>query len=114
MNPRKLPKFKRWMSQTYARLDESWRRARGMQSKIRRKEKSKFKMPNVGYGAPRNLRYLHPSGFREVLVHNMRELERIDPKKEAIKISHTVGRKKRTEILKKAEELKIKVLNPGL
>ena len=112
VNPRKLPKFKRWLSQTYMRLDESWRKARGSQSKIRRKEKSKFKMPNVGYGAPRHLRYVHPSGFREVLVHNLKELEKIDSSKQAVKIAHTVGRKKRIDILKRAEEMKIKVLNP--
>jgi len=112
VNPRKLPKFRRWMSQTYGRLEVSWRKARGMQSKIRRKEKSKFKSPNVGYGAPRNLRFVHPSGFREVLIHNLKELEKIDSNKQAVKIAHTVGGKKRAEILKRAEDLKIKVLNP--
>ena len=69
-------------------------------------------MPSVGYGAPRQLRFLHPSGFKEVLVSSLKDLEKVDPKTEAIKIAHTVGKKKRQEILKKAEELKIKVLNP--
>jgi large subunit ribosomal protein L32e len=112
VNPRKLPEFKRWLSQTYKRLSESWRRPRGKHSKIALKQKSKFKMPSPGYGAPKELRYLHPSGFKEVLVYNLRDLEKVDTKKEAIKIAHTVGKKKREEILKKAEELKIKVLNP--
>ncbi|MEM5801966.1 MAG: 50S ribosomal protein L32e [Candidatus Aenigmatarchaeota archaeon] len=111
VNPRKKPEFKRWLSQTYKRLKSSWRRPRGIHSKIRIKEKSKIKMPSIGYRAPKNLRYLHPSGFREVLVRNLKDLEKINPEKEAIKIAHTVGKKKRAEILKKAEELKIKVLN---
>lgn len=69
-------------------------------------------MPSIGYRAPKELRYLHPSGFKEVLVYNVDDLQKIDASKEAVKIAHTVGKKKRSEILKKAEELKIKVLNP--
>jgi large subunit ribosomal protein L32e len=112
VNPRKKPKFKRWMSQSLKRIKESWRRPRGIHSKIRRREKSKIKMPSVGYGAPKELKHLHPSGFKEVLVYNLNDLQKIDPKKEAARIAHTVGKKKRIELLKKAEELKIKVLNP--
>jgi large subunit ribosomal protein L32e len=112
MNPRKKPKFKRWMSQAYKRVKESWRKPRGIHSKIRIREKGKIKMPSVGYGAPKELRFLHPSGFREVLVSSLKDLEKIDPKSQAIRIAHTVGEKKRKEIIKKAEEMKIKVLNP--
>ncbi|MGC8812558.1 MAG: 50S ribosomal protein L32e [Candidatus Aenigmatarchaeota archaeon] len=112
VNPRKKPKFLRQGAKAYKRLGEKWRRPRGMHSKLRRREKSKGKMPSPGYGAPRNLKHLHPSGYKEVLVHNVNELGKINPEKEAIKIAHTVGKKKREEILKKAEELKIKVLNP--
>jgi len=112
VNPKKKPKFKRWLSSSLGRVKESWRRPRGSQSKVRKKLKGKIKMPSIGYRAPKNLRYLHPSGFKEVLVHNIKELEKIDPKKEAIKIAHTVGKKKRKEIIEKAKELKIKILNP--
>lgn len=112
VNPRKKPRFLRQSAKAYKRLGEKWRRPRGMHSKLRRKEKSKGKMPSPGYGAPKSLRYLHPSGYKEVLIHNVKELEKVNPEKEAIKIAHTIGRKKREEILKKAEELKIKVLNP--
>jgi large subunit ribosomal protein L32e len=54
---------------------------------------------------------MHPSGFREILVHNVKELENAD-EKTAVKIAHTVGKRKRQNILKKAEEKKVKVLNP--
>lgn len=57
------------------------------------------------------MRYLHPSGFREVLVHNMNEMQNLDAQKQAVRISHTVGKKLRAQILKKAEEIKVKVLN---
>lgn len=111
-NPRKKPKFRRWMSHSLKRIKPNWRRPQGMHSKVRRREKGKIKMPSPGYGAPRELRYLHPSGFKEVLVSNFNDLQKIDPKTEAARIAHTIGKKKRKEILKKIEELKIKVLNP--
>jgi large subunit ribosomal protein L32e len=44
-------------------------------------------------------------------VFNLKDLERIDSKNEAVKIGSSVGKRKRGEILKKAEEKKIKVLN---
>ncbi|MHA1743840.1 MAG: 50S ribosomal protein L32e [Candidatus Heimdallarchaeota archaeon] len=113
VNPRKKPKFLRPVWHSLKRLQKvKWRRVRGLQAKIRRHKKNKGKMPSPGYGAPRELRYLHPSGFKEVLVHNLKELEKINPEKEAARIAHTVGKKKKAEMLKKAEELKIKVLNP--
>lgn len=112
MNPRKLPRFRRWMALAYVRLGDSWRKPRGKHSKIAEKEKGKVKAPSSAYGAPRNLRYLHPSGFKEVLVYNVKDLEKVDVKKEAVKIAHTVGKKKRQDVLKKTEELKVKVLNP--
>lgn len=112
MKSKKKPKFKRWMYKAYKRVKPSWRRPRGRQSKIRIKEKAKIRIPTVGYRVPKELRYLHPSGFREVLVHNVNELLKVNPEKEVVRIASKVGKKKRSEILKKAEELKIKVLNP--
>lgn len=112
MNPRKKPSFQRWLSQRYRRVKPSWRKARGIHSKIRVKLKGKIKMPSVGWGAPRRLRGLHPSGFKEVVVYSLKDLEKVDPKTQAIRIAHVVGKKKREELLKKAEEAKIKVLNP--
>jgi len=112
VNPRKKPKFLRPGAIAYKRLGLKWRRPRGMHAKLRRHEKSKGKMPSPGFGAPKKLRHLHPSGLREVLVLNINDLQKINPKIEAARIAHTIGKKKRSEVLKKAEELKIKVLNP--
>jgi len=112
MNPKNKPKFLRHMHEAYKRIGTSWRKPRGIQSKVKIKQKSRPRMPNVGYGAPRELKYLHPSGFKDVLVYNVDELMKLDKAKEAARIAHTVGGKKRSEVLKKAEELKIKVLNP--
>ena len=112
VNPRKKPKFTRANTANYVRLGEKWRKPRGIHSKLRIREKTHGHLVTIGWGAPKNLRGLHPSGFQETLVNNVKELEKIDVKKVAARISHTVGGKKRKEILKKAEELKVKILNP--
>lgn len=113
VNTRNKPKFARWLSESYGRVSESWRHPRGRHSKVRRREKGKIAMPFIGWGAKKSERGLHPSGFREIIISSPKDLQNVDAKIFAAKISSTVGRKKRVEILKKAEELKIKVLNPG-
>jgi large subunit ribosomal protein L32e len=67
----------------------------------------------AGYGGPRVSRGLHPSGYREVLVHNAEQLERVNPKTQAIRIAHTVGKKNRGDLLAEARRKKITILNLG-
>lgn len=67
-------------------------------------------MPSVGYGSSQ--RGIHPSGYFEVLVYNVKDLEKINPEKEAARIGGGVGKKKRLEITEYAKNKKIKILNP--
>lgn len=71
------------------------------------------KSPSIGYRSPRATRALHPSGYKEVLVENVGRLNNVDPETQAIRIAHTVGTKKRMEILTTARERGIHILNPG-
>lgn len=114
VNARKKPSFARWMSSSYARLDDSWRHPRGRHSKVRRREKGKVAMPFIGWGAQKSERGKHPSGFYETVVSSPTDLKNVDAGTHAVKISATVGKRKRGEILKRAAEMKIKVLNPGM
>jgi large subunit ribosomal protein L32e len=66
---------------------------------------------SIGYRSPRATRGLHPSGYREVLVFNVEELKNVDPKTQAIRIAHTVGRRKRVKILAEAKKKSIIILN---
>ena len=108
----KKPKFRAEESWRYKRVKENWRKARGIDSKMRRKVKGWPQSPTVGYRGPKNARYLHPSGFVEVLVHNIDDLEEIDPQTQAIRIAHAVGAKKRIDISTRAEEKGVHILNP--
>jgi large subunit ribosomal protein L32e len=107
------PKFIRQESWRYDRLAESWRKPKGKDNKMRLQKSGVPALVKVGYRGPRAARGLHPSGYRDNLIHNTAELVKLDPKKDAARIGHTVGKKKRIEIINKAVELGIKVLNPG-
>lgn len=110
----KKPEFLRSESWRYSKMSESWRRPRGLDHKMRRKIKGWPPMVSTGYKGPKIARGLHPSGLREVLVHNVGELTQVDATVQAARIAHTVGKKKRALILAEAKKKKITVLNPGV
>jgi large subunit ribosomal protein L32e len=108
---RKTPRFKRQELWAQAMLKDTWRKPKGRHSKMRKQERGRGRLPKPGYGSPAAVRGLNRQGFREVRVFNISDLSRVDKEKEAAVIASTVGRKKRLEILKRAEELGIAVAN---
>lgn len=109
----KRPHFKRFESWRLVRIKDQWRKPKGIDNKMRTELRGWPKSVKVGYGGPAAVRDLHPSGYEEVMVWNAGDLENIAPETQAARIGGTVGGKKRESILAKAEELKIKILNPG-
>jgi len=108
----KKPKFRRQESWRYKRVTDKWRRPHGIDSKMRKKIKGWPASPTTGYRSPKKIRGIHPSGFVETRVVTIDDLIGIDPELQAIRIAHTVGGRKRVEILTRAEEKGIHVLNP--
>jgi large subunit ribosomal protein L32e len=107
----KKPKFIRAESWKYDRFSLSWRKPRGLDNKIRRKIKGWPPGPSTGYKGPISARFLHPSGYREVMVFNVADLSNIDINTQAARIAHTVGKRKRALIIAEAKKLTIKILN---
>jgi len=107
------PKFVRQESWRYMRLAENWRKPKGVDNKMRKQVSGVPPLVKVGYRGPKKARGLHPSGYRDRLIHNIRDLEKLDPKIDAARIGHSVGRRKRIDIVNKANALGIKVLNKG-
>jgi large subunit ribosomal protein L32e len=108
---KRKPKFVRQESWRYERLKENWRRPKGLDNKMRRKIKGWPPRVNVGYRGPKVARGLHPSGYKEVLVHNVEEIKKVDPKTQAVRIAHTVGKRERAKILTESRKRRITVLN---
>lgn len=109
----KRPKFIRQESWRYDRLAENWRKPKGKDNKMRKQKAGVPALVKIGYRGPRAARGLHPSGYTDNVVHNIAELLKLDPKKDAARLGHTVGKRKRIEIIAMASEKGIKVLNAG-
>lgn len=110
------PKFLRTDHMRHSRLGKNrkkkqvWRRARGKHSKIRRKRMGYPVMPTIGYATPRK-----DSGKVEgkipLLVHNAAEMKKAN--QNSIIILARVGARKKLELIKLADEMKIKIMNLG-
>jgi large subunit ribosomal protein L32e len=92
-------------------LSDSWRKPRGQHNKQREQKKAKGALPKPGFGSPVAVRGMHPSGFFEVLVTSLKDLEGLDPKTQAVRLGATVGTRKRTIIQDKALTAGFRVLN---
>ncbi|MEA3254509.1 MAG: 50S ribosomal protein L32e [Candidatus Altiarchaeota archaeon] len=109
---KKTPRFVRQELYKVKKLRDKWRKPRGIDSKKQEGKRGKGKLPGIGYKNPESVRGISPSGYYPVLIHNIREVEILNPEGEAAIISSTVGRRKRNEIIKSANKLKITILNP--
>ena len=105
----KKPEFNRHDSHKKKRLSTSWRKPRGLHNKLRQQVAAKGKLVRPGFGSPRDVKGYHPSGFREVLVFNVKDVDETHDC--VVRIASTVGMKKRREIVAKALEKNLRVLN---
>lgn len=111
---RKKPKFLRTDWHKKIRLgkgvkkNQKWHGAKGRQNKLRLNRKGRMQRPKVGWGAPKGIRNLI-LGIRAIRVENVKEIEAV--KKGQGIIIGKVGKKKRLDMIKKANEMKIVILN---
>ncbi len=104
------PKFIRQEYHKRKKLARKWRQPKGMHSKLRQKFKGHLKHPSPGYRLPKKIRSLDKSGLKPIIASNSDELNYVS-KDHGVIISKSVGLKKKIEILKKAKEKGIVVLN---
>ncbi len=109
---RKRPKFVRQESWRYVRLETSYRRPRGKDSRMRLQKSGSPPLVKIGYGSDRRYKGLHPSGYAEALVCSLKDLEKLSPEKHAVRLSGRLGARKKLMIFEEARSKGFRVLNP--
>jgi large subunit ribosomal protein L32e len=107
---RKKPNFIRSDAHKKKRLGKNWRHPKGHHNKMRLCKAGHPGLIEVGYRMPVAVRGLEISGLKKVLVHNLKELEKLDSKKECALIAN-IGARKKVEIVKEAAKRKIIIFN---
>lgn len=108
---KKKGKFKRQNLGKKKRVPDRWRRPKGIDSGHRIDEKHKPAHPRSGYMTPKHVKGLDVTGFEIIRVFNVFDLDGLDSKTQAILIASAVGKKKRLEIQKSAQDKSIQILN---
>lgn len=106
---KKKPEFIRQDNQIKS-LKRKWKQPKGIHSKLREKRKGHIGHPAPCYASPKYVKFLHPSGLKEVVVSNPGQLAQIK-NDEGIVLSAVLGLRKKLILLKKIRELKLPVLN---
>merc|ERR1711921_9358 len=112
---KRTKKFIRHQSDRYVKLKPNWRKPKGIDNRVRRRFKGQYLMPSIGYGSARATRHMLPSGFKKVLINNVRELEvlMMQNRTYCAEIAHGVSSRKRKEIVERANQLSIRLTNPA-
>ncbi|MEM1607919.1 MAG: 50S ribosomal protein L32e [Ignisphaera sp.] len=107
------PEFLRWLWWKFAKFENNlkWKRPRGKDNPVRLALKGYPPKASIGYGTPNEIKDLHPSGLKPVVVANVADLNKLDPSKHIVYIASSVGLKKRLELVKLAKSKGLKVAN---
>jgi large subunit ribosomal protein L32e len=112
---KRTKKFARHQSDQFLRIGRTvtWRKPKGIDGRVRRRFKGAIPMPSVGYGSNKKTRNVHPNGFKQVVVNNVKDLELLmmHNRTYAATVAHSVSSRVRREIVERAEQLAIRVTN---
>ena len=106
--------FERHQHQQFKRIGRSsWRKSKGIDSRVRRRFKGTIPQPEIGYGSDKKTRNLLSNGFYKFVGHNPKELEMLlmHNRKYCAEIAHSVSTRTRKQIVERAEQLHVKVTN---
>uniref|UniRef100_A0A7S0UUS7 60S ribosomal protein L32 n=1 Tax=Polytomella parva TaxID=51329 RepID=A0A7S0UUS7_9CHLO len=110
---KRTKRFERHQSDRKISVHSSWRRPKGIDNRVRRKYKGTAPMPNIGYGSNAKTRHTLATGFKKVLVNNLKDLELLLMHNRVFcaEIAHNVSTLKRKAIVERAAQLNINLTN---
>ena len=111
---KRTKKFVRFHSDRFMRVGTSWRKPRGIDNPLRRRFKSKaFNAPVIGYGSNKKTRHMLPNGFYKFRVCKVADIELLlmHNRKYCAELAANLSAKKRMEIVKRAAQLGVRVIN---
>jgi len=109
-------RFRRADSTRYSKLGkkrrklQKWRGAKGRHSKLRLNRKSYPKSPRIGFKTDKS-KINKIKGLEPKLVYNSKEIALLDKNKNIVILSKRVGAKKKIEMISKAKEMGLQILN---
>ena len=105
--------FKRYHCDRYKKVQEHWKKPKGLDSRVRRKFKGSAMMPGKKFRLPPVLRDIMPNGLREIVIKNVDELRSLQylSEKYCATIAGATGSRKRIEIVNEAKKLGITLTN---
>jgi large subunit ribosomal protein L32e len=72
---KRTKRFSRHQSDRFKCVDPSWRKPKGIDSRVRRRFRGTLVMPGIGFGSNKKTRYMMPSGHKAFLVSNVQDVE---------------------------------------
>eukprot|EP01121_Diplochlamys_sp_Union-15-3_P008030 TRINITY_DN20_c0_g1_i1.p1 TRINITY_DN20_c0_g1~~TRINITY_DN20_c0_g1_i1.p1 ORF type:complete len:134 (-),score=20.38 TRINITY_DN20_c0_g1_i1:95-496(-) len=111
---KRTKEFVRFQSDRFKRVKPNWRKSKGIDSRIRRGFRGARPCPNKGYGSDNRTKYKLPNRFYGFRINNVGDLDVLlmQNRKFAAIVASGVGGKKRKQILERAAQLDVRVVNP--
>lgn len=110
MNSKNKITFVRTDSHKKKRLASGWRRPKGLQNKRRLMKRGFAPVVKVGYGSSNKTKDT-VKGLEPIKITNVEQLSSLNKKTQGALVARTLGGKNKLEILIKAKELGLTVLN---
>jgi large subunit ribosomal protein L32e len=108
---KKRPAFIRQCAHKKMRVSLKWRYPSGIHSKLRERRGGHIPVVQTGFRTPADVRGLHNSGLRMIMVSSPGELAAVKAGEDGIIITASVGMRKRMAIIAEAKKMGIEILN---
>lgn len=108
---KKKPSFKRSDYSKKVRIGLSWRKPKGLHSKMRHKAAGHAEVVSIGWGSPLAVEGMHKSGLMPMMVNNQADANAIDPKRQGAVIAAGVGVRSRLVLVEALLKRQVRILN---